>query len=328
MFFNPQRLLSVSVGTVLALSSGFVLSPAYGSSLFSGQSHTLDFETTAKGNTLYTGTDNNYGYSIDTEWEQWGLTLSGDSRRRGADDVLLLYDSRDTKLDGSGSGQNGHEDADLRTGSFQHNGRSYNSNAEGNLLIIHEDKRGNSLDRPDDEGGYNIGGVINFDFTGKSDVNSRFYDSAYQGVDLGKIRLVDIDSNPTLSGVTFRAFAGDQEIFSKTAQQLRNEGLASQIFAGVNGNGDNSIWDFDLGSFQRSGVSNDLDVAVTRLMVDYDGSGAIAGLEWKEVLRSVTETTDRQEIPEPTSVLGLVAFGLGTGTVIKRRQRQDAAKAD
>ena len=321
MFFNPRRLLSVSVGTVIALSSGFVFSPAYGGSLFSGQSHYLDFETDAKGNALYTGTDNNYGYNIDNEWEEWGLTLSADSRRRGADDILLLYDSRDTKLDGSGSGSNEHEDDDLRTGRFQHNGKWYDSSAEGNLLIIHEDKTGNSVERPDDEGGYNIGGVINFDFTGKSDVNSRFYDSAYQGVDLGKIRLVDIDDNPTLSGVTFRAFAGDQEIFSKTAHQLETEGLASQIFGGVGG-GNNSIWDFDLGSFQRSGDSNNLDVAVTRLMVDYDGSGAIAGLEWKEVLQSATQTTERQEIPEPTSLLGLMAVGLGAAAARKRRHNQ------
>lgn len=309
MAFNSARFFSVSAGTLLALSSGFVLSPVYGGGLVSGQSHYLDFDTDASGQALYTGTDNNYGYSIDNEWEEWGLTLSGDSFRSGADDTLLLYDSRYNKLDGSS-----HEDGDLRTGRFKRNGSWYGSdaNAEGNLLIIHEDKSGNSIYRPDDEA---AGGAINFDFTGKSDVNSQFYDSTYRGVDLGKIRLVDIDDNPTLSGVTFRAFSGTREIFAKTAQQLSNEGLATEVFGGVNHHGDNSIWDFDLGSFQRSESPDRLDLAVTRLLVEYDGSGAIAGLEWNEV---------RQEIPEPASILGLMAVGVGASTVLKRRQAKAA----
>ena len=138
-------------------------------------------------------------------------------------------------------------------------------------------------------------------------------------MDLGNIRLVDIDDNPRLSGVSFRAFSGDQLLFSKTAQELNDEGLASRIFGGVNRHGDNSVWDFNLGTYQRASDTNALETAVTRLVVDYDGSGAIAGLGWHQ-LHEPEEPT--QEVPEPTSFVGLVALGLcATKSALKKRQQ-------
>ncbi|MGK7888406.1 MAG: PEP-CTERM sorting domain-containing protein, partial [Leptolyngbyaceae cyanobacterium] len=117
-------------------------------------------------------------------------------------------------------------------------------------------------------------------------------------VGLGTIRLVDIDDNPTLSGVSFEAFSGNTSLFSKTAQDLGG----TSIFAGVNPKGDNSIWDFDLGALQ------DNDIAITKLMVKYEGSGAIASLGWHEL----QETDDPSaNVPEPASLLGLLTVGLG-----------------
>jgi hypothetical protein len=227
MFLKKRHIFLLAAGSSFALLPG-LLSSASATTLTQGQGWYLDFETDANGNSLVAGN----GESIDDEWETWGLNLSVESYRQSADDILLLYDSSTTG-----------EDNDLRTGHIS------GSPAENNLLIIHEDTDNNSIYRPDDE---LKGGEITFDFSGPLTVGHSAYRSSYRGVDLGTIRLVDIDDNPTLSGVSFRAFSGDQLLFSKTAQQLNSEGLASSIFAGVNKHGDNSVWDFNLGSFQRN----------------------------------------------------------------------------
>ncbi|MEM9452196.1 MAG: PEP-CTERM sorting domain-containing protein [Cyanobacteria bacterium P01_E01_bin.6] len=294
MLLRKRRTLAVSASAALALFVGLMPSSASATSLFQGQERYLDFEQDASGNSLSAGN----GETIDNEWADWGVNLSADSYRNGADDMLLLYDS-------SRRG----EDNDLRTG------HRNSSPSENNLLIIHEDKSGNSIYRPDDEAN---GGAITFDFSAPLTVGNAAYNSTYQGVDLGTIRLVDIDDNPTLSGVSFKAFSGNQLLFSKTAQQLNDDGLASQIFAGVNRHGDNSVWDFNLGSFQRASDTNALESAVTRLVVDYSGSGAIAGLGWHQLHDTLAEPP--QEVPEPTSMLGLAALGLcATGSKLKKR---------
>ena len=120
MILKKRHLLSISAGASLAFSLGFLLSPASATTLTQGQERYLDFDQDASGNALSTGN----GEYIDNEWESWGVTLSADSYRRNADDILLLYDS-------SRRG----EDNDLRTGHRR------NSPSENNLLIIHEDKR-------------------------------------------------------------------------------------------------------------------------------------------------------------------------------------------
>ncbi|MEB3210456.1 MAG: hypothetical protein VKL39_03850 [Leptolyngbyaceae bacterium] len=283
MILKNQYALSLSLGAALVALMGVMPSSASATALFQGQGHYLDFEFDASGTALTAGN----GEAMDNEWADWGVTLSADSYRSGADDLLLLYDS-------SRSGA----DNDLMTGG------QFSSPSEKNLLIIHEDTRSNSIYRPDDEA---KGGAITFDFSAPLTLGSSNYVSTYQGVDLGKIRLVDIDDNPTLKGVSFRAFSGDQLLFSKTAEELNNDGLATQIFAGINSEGDNSVWDFNLGSFQRASDTNALTSAVTRLVVDYRGSGAIAGLGWHQLHNEIEPT---QEVPEPTAMLGLAALGL------------------
>lgn len=297
MFLKKHYILFISAaaGSAFALLPG-LFSSAPAMTLTPGQDWYLDFETDASGNPLVAGT----GEFIDDEWADWGLDLSVDSYRRNADDILLLYDSSTTG-----------KDNDLRTGS------SIGSPAENNLLIIYEDTNRNTIFNPDDEA---LGGAITFDFSGPLVASNSAYSPTYRGVDLGKIRLVDIDDNPTLEGVSFRAFSGDQLLFNKSAQELNSEGLAHEIFAGVNLKGDNSVWDFDLGSFQRNADTSEIEMAVTRLVVDYDGSGAIAGLGWQQLNAPETDTKD---IPEPASVLSLGILGLvATGSVLKRRQQQ------
>lgn len=296
MFLKNRHLLFISTaGSTLALLPGLFYSVS-ATTLTPGQDWYLDFETDASGNALVAGT----GEFIDNQWAAWGLNLSVDSYRRDADDILLLYDSSTTG-----------KDDDLRTGPY------IGSPTENNLLIIHEDTSRNSIFNPDDE---EKGGAITFDFSGPLTAGNSAYSATYRGVDLGTIRLVDIDDNPTLNGVSFRAFSGDQLLFSKTAQELNHEGLASEVFAGINRKGDNSVWDFNLGSFQRNVDTSELEVAVTRLVVDYDGSGAIAGLGWQQLNAPETDTRD---IPEPASVLGLVTLGLcATGSALARRQQQ------
>jgi hypothetical protein len=271
MLIKTQHTLAISLGSALAAVVGLTPSSASAVTLFQGQEYYLDFEFDANGTALTAGN----GEAMNDQWAAWGVTLSGDSYRSGAQDLLLVYDSSTTG-----------EDNDLMTGG------QIGSPSEGNVLILHEDKSGNSADRPDDEA---RGGMIAFDFSAPLTLGSHTYDPTYHGVDLGAIRLVDIDDNPTLNGVSFRAFSGNQLLFSKSAQELDDEGVATQIFAGLNGDGDNSIWDFNLGSLH-------VDTAITRLEVDYQGSGAIAGLGWHKL---------HKDVPEPASMLGLAVLGLG-----------------
>ncbi|NEQ99415.1 MAG: PEP-CTERM sorting domain-containing protein [Cyanothece sp. SIO2G6] len=272
--------LSAVTTATAVLCSGVFLSSAEASQLVRGTSYSLDFEQDARGNDLIAGD----GSLIDNEWAAWGLEITGDSYRAGADDFLLLYDS-------SKAGK----DNDLRTGTFTRKGVQYTSPSEGNLLILHEDTSGNNLFQPDDEA---LGGTITFDFTAPLTNGSSTYNPSYRGVELGTIRMVDIDNNPTLSGVSFEAFSGNTSLFSRTAQELGG----TSIFAGASAKGDNSIWDFDLSALQED------ETAITRLMVRYEGSGAIAGLSWSELLGSDKSPA---EIPEPASILGLLTVGLG-----------------
>jgi len=297
MVKNQTRTLTISLGAALAAMIGLNPSSVSATALFQGQQYYLDFDFDASGVKLNAGD----GTAIDNEWGDWGVHLTGDSYRRGADDLLLLYDSS----------RNGADD-DLRTGG------NFSSPSENNLLIIHEDKRQNSIYRPDDEA---AGGAITFDFSAPLTLGNSTYDSTYQGVDLGTIRLVDIDDNPTLRGVSFQAFSGNQLLFSKTAQELNDDGLATQIFAGINREGDNSVWDFNLGRFQRSSDTAQLESAVTRLVIDYQGSGAIAGLGWHQLHN--TDIENPQEVPEPASMIGLVTVGLCVaGSTLKNRASQ------
>lgn len=290
MIIKGSHLLALSVTTTatVVLHSGVFLSSAEASQLVRGASYHLDFDQDASGNDLVAGD----GSLIDNEWADWGLEIKGDSYRAGANDFLLLYDS-------SSPGK----DNDLRTGTFTRKGAQYTSPAEGNLLIIHEDTSENNLFQPDDE---TLGGAITFDFSAPLNSGNSTYNPSYRGVELGTIRMVDIDNNPTLSGVSFEAFSGSTSLFSRTAQELGG----TSVFSGINAKGDNSIWDFDLSALQED------ETAITRLMVRYEGSGAIAGLRWNELLDSDKSPA---EIPEPASILGLLTIGLGAAvTKLKR----------
>jgi len=315
MVLNNRHVYACTASGLL-LSAGCFMSPAVAGQLVRGSSYYLDFETNAAGQSLVAGE----GQTIAQQWADWGLTLSATSARKGADDMLLLYDTATSGADN-----------DLRTGEFNYKGESFSSSPENNVLIIHEhihsgnvknDQTLTSIYNPDDEA---KGGTITFDFSSWLQPNTPAPSPTYRGVDLGTLRLVDIDDNPTLSGVRFRAFSGDNEVFSKSAEELRVMQLATSVFDGVNNKGDNSIWDFHLGAFQREAGSEVLGTAVTKLLVEYDGSGAIAGLGWSDVHES---DEDRTEIPEPTSLLGLAVVGAGllTSAGARRgRSRSDTA---
>ncbi|NEQ96692.1 MAG: hypothetical protein F6K30_08215 [Cyanothece sp. SIO2G6] len=209
-------------------------------------------------------------------------------------------------------------------------------NSEGNLLIIQENLKNNSNVpgslTPDDEG---AGGSITFELSESASGRARTDGSIYRGAELGKIRLIDIDENPDKAHVSFRLFSGDQELFLNrvaetndnttvnrfvlsetrnsvaTAQDLWNwsnadNGLVTQVFAGVDDEGNNSIYDFNLGAFKLEDGS---DAFITKLMVDYEGSGAIADLQWREVREGFNRNPE--EIPEPTALaaLGMVVLG-------------------
>ncbi|MGF1496292.1 MAG: hypothetical protein ACFB8W_05640 [Elainellaceae cyanobacterium] len=281
-------------------------SPASAIGLTSAQTYTLDFETDAAGNALFAGnSDYVDGLSrgdrnawkddaaIGDQWLDWGVQLSVDSHR-GNRDTLLLYDS-------SASG----EDPDLMTGSQVGAG----SSEERNLLIVQE--RNNFL-KPDDDA---RGGIISFDFFNPNSGNS-----SYAGVGLGNLRFVDIDTNPGLDDVKFSAFYFDEngEEQSLFKDIVGSNAFASNFYAGKS-NGDNSIWDFDLAALQ-SQFEGENKVAISRLEVDNDGSGAIASLVWNQL--QTVEADEPRDIPEPTAAAGLVVLGLcAAGTKATRRTK-------
>lgn len=278
--------LALSVGmTAAALVS---VAPAAEAASFN-----LNFDEGADGGSVLYNADGTL--QLD-QWETWGVTLSGHNNRTGNAAKLNTYDTGRRKANPT----NYRYDQDLETGYVAGDENRYGSRgvngtaAQGNVLIIQEEKSqnfGNGQWFEDDEG---AGGKINFGF-----------DSA---ISLTSFSMLDIDDNGHGIKVTATgADGGDDLVIDIDAlindHYAANGNSQGSIFTN-NGvtitqvgakRGDNSMYQFDL----------DQDFFAGRRFSDvefkYPGSGAISGIEWND--------GTPEEIPEPSVIGGLLMLG-------------------
>ncbi len=179
----------------------------------------------------------------------------------------------------------GDPDDDLATG------EPFGTDPQGNVLIIQQNN--NKLWDPNDD---RNGGTISFDF-----MNG--------GVNLDSITLLDVDDDFGRNGVDsimFTAYFTDGTTQEIDIFSLPTSGPNSIVTQLSSVTGDNSLYEFNLG------LSD-----VMKFDVTYPGSGAIASIKWDD------EVT--QDIPEPVSVIGLLAAGaIGAGATLRQKRTQQS----
>lgn len=278
-----QKSIALSVGiTTAALVA---VAPAAEAASFN-----LNFDEGANGGSILYNADGTL--QLD-QWEDWGVTLSGYTNRKGRAAKLNTYDT-----------DNWGRDNDLKTGS------TYGTASQGNVLIIQEEKSENISNGQyvaDDEG---WGGKIKFDFA--------------EAIALNSFSMLDIDDNGAGIRVTGRGVDGGEDLNIDIDALINdhydvNGNTQGSIFSrdGVtitqlsNKRDDNSMYQFDLDQAFFAGRRFS-DVEFT-----YPGSGAISGIQWS------TNDGTPQDIPEPSVVGGLLMLGY-VGARKSRRNKRSA----
>ena len=253
----------------------------------------------------FAGTPGDGTKITDQYYNDLGITF-GTNRSNG----LFLYDSECVGPNGT-AGPNATSsnvftnactwgDQDLATGRGQyHNGNyNYDTEAQGNVLIIQED----SSNTPDDHAD---GGLINIDFATSDTGGNQFYEN---GITLENLLFVDLDeavlSNKKLK-FSFEYVDGSRnpfEINNDNYSYYITETWLSKDWDGNELRGNNSLAQH---FFNNEGGEFD---GIKKVTVNYNGiSGAIGGFEY-----SATPGDDIADVPEPASAaaLGLLAVGM------------------
>lgn len=306
----------LSVGALLATVVTVAANPAQAATMT-----TINFdENVGVGdNPLYGGT------KLDNLWSNYGLNLDS-SLQKGGKSELWLYDSNCEGNTCSGG------DPDLATGKGKNGNLKYKSPEQGKVLIIQENNGKNDLEA-DDYANRSNRGTMTFDFT--DDV----------GVLFDSIGLLDFDDpgDPIFSAVfADGSSTGDFTYNSSFFKEIdednndrtnqRNKKLDNKfvvkddkadstyisemklLSTSWNGKqyvtGDNSLreyqFDFD-------------DKRVTQFNITLPGSGAVTGLNYYR--QEKTLKTVRRKVPEPTSILGLVAVSGFVASSLKRKRK-------
>ncbi|MDY6899259.1 MAG: PEP-CTERM sorting domain-containing protein [Cyanobacteriota bacterium] len=312
-----MKKLSVVVATAAVLASALMsAAPAKAAQLtgrqvidFSGRNRSYN-----NANGVYLEGDYKHGSIITgDEWVEQGLKINVDTNRKDSDipdsERLTLYNT---------SKQNG-KDPDLRTHKKSNGQRVDTWGIEeyrGNALIIQETyKENNHIKRndgryttPDDDA---AGGTITFDFL-SADV-----DYIYEDLNIG---LLDIDG-PESAEITvyYKDRKGERR---QVTESLWSEGYRDNdnITLLSNNIGDNSLWNFNF-DIDRVVDGTNLerrDWSLDKVEVKYTGSGAVAYLDYN---RFEKEGYGEVEVPEPGSVIALLALGaFGGHSVLKRKK--------
>lgn len=297
MRINKLLLSRLSLGALLATGITVAANPAQAGTFTN--STTINFDEVNVGLTSEDNPNKYEDKSIDKLWSSYGLEMSSMRKKKGKivehpNKKLWLYD---TSVEGN--------DNDLLTGKgeYVNDGDTikYDTEAQDKVLIIQENKSGT----PDD----NIGGIMKFDFTDKA------------GVLFDSIGLLDFDEKK-LPRFMAKFADGSETNFFKFNE--KSEKVATQA-----GEGNSEILTFknhkyvtqmtrqrgtkngkatDENSF-REYKFNFGDKKVSEFYVDLSGSGAITGLDYK------------RKVPEPTSILGLVAISGLAASSLKRKRK-------
>lgn len=279
---KPFSILKAAIAATTFLTVASTIAPAQ------ADIKVLDFETDASGNALSGGTQ------VDSQWADWGLSITGKNYRTGDNNApLLLYDTTTSGADN-----------DLRTGA------TWGTPNQGNALIIQEYNNGSyNLDTPDDEA---KGGHVWFNFD--------------QEVGFNKFSLLDIDDNfGTKSGTQVRVLGKDAD--NNTVLNINVDNLIKR-FAAEYDDPDHSLSQGQsLTHAYKNGLGEYVDVTITqvgnkrddnsmfkfeldetaveRIQFRYSGvSGAISGLEWDDF------SEEPPQLPEPSVGLGLLMMGV------------------
>ncbi|BAY86267.1 hypothetical protein NIES267_57730 [Calothrix parasitica NIES-267] len=289
----------LSIGALLATAVTVAANPAQAASLT-----TINFDEVQVGLTKDDNPNKHKNKSIDKLWSSYGLEMSSVKKnninqKRGK--RLWLYDTSVA----------GGEDDDLLTGKGEYNGIKYDTEAQDKVLIIQESKnRG-----PDD----NVGGIMKFDFTDKG------------GVEFDSIGLLDLDEeklpqfmvrfagqddlikfkfDETDDDVVEQAGQGNSEVLTLASSQYVTQMTRQRGTKNGKVTDENSLreYNFDFGG-QR----------VSEFYVNLSGSGAITGLNYYRGSKKLA-----RKVPEPTSILGLVAIsGLAASSLKRKRKSSD-----
>lgn len=286
---------------------------------------TFDENVGVGSNPLYGGTQ------LDNLWSNYGLKLDS-SLKKGGKSELWLYDSNCEGKTCTGN------DPDLATGKGQNGTLKYKSPNQGKVLIIQEDNGKNNL-QPDDYADRNNPGTIKFDF-------HEFTNGV--GVLFNSISLLDFDDpgDPIFSaifadGTSTGNFIYNTNFFTeidvenndKTAtinKKTDNKFVVKDSNANStyisemkllstdwDGNkyvtGDNSLREYNF---------NFGDKRVTQFNITLPGSGAVTGLNYYRQVKTLKMAT--RKVPEPTSILGLVAVSAVVGSSLKRKYKSSS----
>ncbi|MEL7039547.1 MAG: PEP-CTERM sorting domain-containing protein [Cyanobacteria bacterium J06592_8] len=317
-----MKKLSILATTAAVLASGVMSAAPAKAGQFTGR-QVIDFSSKYRNN----GTINNFGTGKiinGNEWSNQGLSISVDTNKNGTGDRDIDDSKRLTLYDTTSSGR----DNDLRTGS-EWGTEEYG----GKALIIQETWKSTGSDvnnwvtnsngkkylNPDDDAS---GGTITFDFLRADDLY------IYEDLNIG---LLDIDG-PESAKIT--VFYTDEEGNQQQASELLN---ASDPDASSNVTllSSRELWD-EIDEYNENNPNNkkhhnnslwnfnfDVDsnlkglVSLDKVEVKYSGSGAVAYLDYNRFEKA----TYAVEVPEPGSVMALLALGaFGGHSVLKRKK--------
>ncbi|MEM9925477.1 MAG: PEP-CTERM sorting domain-containing protein [Cyanobacteria bacterium P01_D01_bin.50] len=325
----------LSIGALLATAITVAANPAQAARLT-----TIDFdENVGVGdNPLYGGT------KLDKLWSNYGFNLDS-SLKKGGKSELWLFDSNCEGNTCSG------DDPDLATGKGKNGNLKYKSPEQGKVLIIQEDNGKNDLEA-DDYANRSNRGTITFDFT---DTDKKSGEKI--GVLFNSISLLDFDDPG--DPIFFAKFADGTDTSDKHNdgndgftydgkwfQEIdannndganRRDKKLDNYFEIIDGNENETyISEMKLLSTKWNGKQyvtkdNSLreykfdfgDKRVTEFSITLPGSGAVTGFNY--VRRPEAELKFAKRVPEPTSILGLVAVsGLVASSLKRKRQSSNA----